>query len=131
MNNNPEDSEEAIARREELMKLFMMDLKDLCKERTDKMSGSKKDLVERLLQQQKSQNLKARARRNQYVPKVPSCNAAILIALHLDHEQGTPTLPKEKIMMYAEECGVNKDPMFRSRKGWYDGWSGIKTALIT
>jgi hypothetical protein len=62
------------------------------------------------------------------VPKVPSCNAAILIALHLHHEPGTPTLPKEKIMMYAEECGVNKDPMFGNGKGWYDGWSGIKVS---
>jgi hypothetical protein len=51
MNNNHEDSKEAIGRREELIKLSMKDLKDLCKERTDKMSGSKKDLVERLLQQ--------------------------------------------------------------------------------
>jgi len=128
MNNNPEDSKEAIARQEELMKLSMKDLKDLCKERTDKMSGSKKDLVERLLQQRKPEVLISRARRNQYVPKVPSCNAAILIALHLHHEPGTPTLPKEKIMMYAEECGVNKDPMFGNGKGWYDGWSGIKVS---
>ena len=129
MNQNVEEPEESTARREELMKLSMKDLKDLCKERTDKMSGSKKDLVDRLLQQRKPEILISRARRNQYVPKVPSCNAAILIALHLHHEPGTTTLTKEKIMMYAEESGVNKDPMFGNGKGWYDGWSGFKVSV--
>lgn len=121
-----EESEELKQRREHLLTLSMNELKDLCRERAEKMAGSKVDLVQRLLQQRKPEILISRARRNQYVPKVPSCNAAILVALHLYHEPGTPPLSKEKIMMYAEECGVSKDPMFGSGKGWYDGWSGFK-----
>jgi hypothetical protein len=124
-----EESEELKQRREQLLTLSMNELKDLCRERAEKMAGSKVDLVQRLLQQRKPEILISRARRNQYVPKVPSCNAAILVALHLYHEPGTPPLTKEKIMMYAEECGVSKDPMFGSGKGWYDGWSGFKVRI--
>jgi len=121
-----EESEELKQRKEQLLALPMNELKELCRERAEKMAGSKVDLVQRLLQQRKPEILITRARRNQYVPKVPSCNAAILVALHLYHEPGTPPLTKEKIMMYAEECGVSKDPMFGNGKGWYDGWSGFK-----
>ena len=126
--NNIEVSEDVVARREELMKLSMKELKDMCKERAEKMSGSKKDVVQRLLRQRNPEILISRARRNQYVPKVPSCNASILVALHLHHEPGTKALTKEKIMMFAEESGVNKDPMFGNGKGWYDGWSGFKVS---
>ena len=130
-NEPQEESEETKKKREELLKLSMKDLKAQAKERAEKQSGSKKELVERLLQPRKPEILISRSRRGQYVPKVPSCNAAILVALHLHHEPGTPELSKEQIMNYAEETGVSKDPMFGKGKsgygGWnYDGWSGIK-----
>lgn len=130
-NEPQEESEETKKKREELLKLPMKDLKAQAKERAEKQSGSKKELVERLLQPRKPEILISRSRRGQYVPKVPSCNAAILVALHLHHEPGTPELSKEQIMNYAEETGVSKDPMFGKGKsgygGWnYDGWSGIK-----
>ncbi|GFH44290.1 hypothetical protein CTEN210_00764 [Chaetoceros tenuissimus] len=130
-NEPQEESEETKKKREELLKLPMKDLKAQAKERAEKQSGSKKELVERLLQPRKPEILISRSRRGQYIPKVPSCNAAILVALHLHHEPGTPELSKEQIMNYAEETGVSKDPMFgKGKSGYggynYDGWSGIK-----
>jgi len=89
-NNDTENaaSEENQERREELLKLSMKELKEQCSERKEKMTGSKKDLAERLLQKRKPEILITRARRLQYVPKVPSCNAAIIVALYLHHEPG-------------------------------------------
>jgi len=69
-----------------------------------------------------------RSRRGQYLPKVPSCNAAILVALYLNHSPGTEGLPKEKILLLAEETGVSLDPM-GGKGGWYDGWSNVKELL--
>ena len=113
------------------MKLSAAELKEKCRERTEKVTGSKKDLVERLLQKRKPELLITRTRRKQYVPKVPSCNAAILVALHL--EAGPKPMEKQQIMERAEETGVSKDPMFGKGKGQfnYDGWSGLKVSFIT
>ena len=122
------DTEETREKREELMKLSLTELKSRCRERTDKMTGSKTDLVERLLQKRKPEIIISRCRRKEYLPKIPSCNAAILVALHLHHVPGEEPLEKAKIMSFAEETGVSKDPMFGNGKGWYDGWSGIKVS---
>lgn len=122
------ESEETKEKREELLKLSMKELKERCRERTEKMAGKKKDLVDRLLQKRQPEILISRARQKQHTPKVPSCNAAILVALHLHHEPGEAPLEKAKIMNYAEESGVSKDPMFGTGKGWYDGWAGIKVS---
>lgn len=127
-NDNEPKSAEIIEKRLELMKLSQKVLKERCKERMEKMTGSKNDLVERLMNKRRPEILISRARRKQYVPKIPSCNAAILVALHLYHEPGDKPLEKAKIMNYAEESGVSKDPMFGSGKGWYDGWSGMKVS---
>ena len=109
-----------------MKKLSMKELKEKCRERDEKMSGSKNDLVARLLQKRKPEILISRSRRSQYVPRVPSSNAAVVVALLLHHEPGTPPLSKDKIMMLAEETGISKDPMFGNGKSWYDGWSGMK-----
>jgi hypothetical protein len=109
----------------ELEKLSLAELKELCIERQEKVSGTKKDLIDRLLQERKPEILLTRARRNQYVPKLPSSNAALLVALLLNHTPGTEGLPKERLMLLAEETGVSKDPM-GGKGGWYDGWSGMK-----
>jgi flagellar motility protein MotE (MotC chaperone) len=108
-----------------LEKLSLAELKELCVDRNEKISGSKKDLIDRLLQERKPEILLTRARRNQYVPKVPSSNAALLVALLLNHTPGTEGLSKERLMLLAEETGVSKDPM-GGKGGWYDGWSGMK-----
>jgi hypothetical protein len=109
-------------------------LKQMCQERCLKMTGSKRDLVARLLQPRKPEILITRQRLGGYVPKVPSCNAAILVALLLhNHSPGTSTqtspdgsgLTKEQLLLYAEECGLSKDPM-GGVGGYYDGWSGMK-----
>ena len=87
------------------------------------------------------------------MPKVPSSNAALMVALLLHHVPGTPGMAKERLMVLAEETGVSKESsehprtiylvanVFRSSHvsvllspsiavsgdgGFYDGWSGIK-----
>lgn len=109
----------------ELEKLSISELKELCIERDEKVSGTKKDLIERLLEERKPEILLTRNRRNQYVPKLPSSNAALLVALLLNHTPGTEGLSKERLMLLADETGVSKDPM-GGKGGWYDGWSGMK-----
>jgi len=39
-------------------------------------------------------------------------------------------LKKGQIMMFAEESGVNKDPMFGNGKNWYNGWAGVKVSYF-
>ena len=116
-----EVDEERKAKEEELNKNSIAELKEMCKERDEKSTGTKKELVARLLQQRKPEILITRARRKQYVPKLPSCNAAILVAILLHDETGTTALKKETIMNFAEETGISKDPMFGNGKSWYDG----------
>ncbi len=111
-----------------LNKMSLQALKDLCKERGDKIGGKKEDLIARLLKPRKPEILIMRTRRNEYVPKVPSCNAALMVALHLHHIPGTQGLAKERLMVLAEETGVSKDSM-SGDGGFYDGWSGMKDLL--
>ncbi len=115
-------SEEQKEKEEELSRLSIAKLKQLCKERDEKQSGTKKELITRLLQERKPEILITRARQKQYVPKVPSCNAAILVAILLHNKPGS-MMKKEEIMNYAQETGISKDPMFGNGKSWYDGKS--------
>ena len=62
-------------------------LKQMCAERCLKITGSKKEMVARLLKPRKPEILISRQRNGGYVPKVPSCNAAILVALLLYHHE--------------------------------------------
>ena len=116
-----EDSEQV----EELKKLSIQALKDRCKERGEKLGGKKDELIARLLKPRKPEILIMRARRNEYVPKVPSCNAALMVALLLHHIPGTQGVAKERLLVLAEETGVSKESM-SGDGGFYDGWSGIK-----
>ena len=111
----------------ELNGLTLAELKLKCRERDEKISGSKKDLIARLLQPRKPEILIIRSRSRQYTPKVPSCNAALLIALLLNQTTGYSGVSKEHLMMLAEETGVSKDPM-DGNGGFYDGWSGMKVS---
>ena len=115
-------------RYEELMKKTLTELRSLCKERDEISGGTKKDLVKRLLTERKPEILITRKRRKQHTPKVPSSNAAILIAMLL-HDKTCQGLSKEKIMQLAEETGVSKDPM-EGKGGWYDGWAGMKVMKV-
>lgn len=122
---NSEENSEAMA---ELNKLSIQALKERCKERGEKISGKKPELIARLLQPRKPEILILRMRRNLYVPKVPSSNAALMIALLLHHVPGTQGLTKERLMVLAEENGVSKESM-SGDGGFYDGWSGMKQLL--
>ncbi len=114
---------------QELSKQSMAKLKEMCKERDEKQSGTKKELIARLLQKRKPEILITRARRKQYVPKVPSCNAAILVAILLHNKPGA-TMKKEDIMNYAQETGISKDPMFGNGRSFYDGEFQLPNPLI-
>jgi len=124
--SNAVDDDERREKEIELKKLPVAKLKEMCRDRDEKASGSKTDLIARLLERRKPEILITRARQKQYVPKLPSCNAAILIAILLHDEEGTKMMKKETIMNLAEETGISRDPMFGNGKSWYDGWSGIK-----
>ena len=136
---NPLDSsfDEGSARAElehneasaELRKLSIAALKERCRERDEKISGKKGDLIARLLKPRKPEILILRARRKLYVPKVPSANAAIMVALALHHTPGSQGMTKERLMVLAEETGVSKESMSGDGGSFYDGWSGIKQLL--
>ena len=113
---------------EELMKKTLTELRNMCKERDEMSGGTKTDLVTRLLKQRKPEILITRKRQGQYTPRVPSSNAAILIAMLLHDKEGQG-LTKDKIMQLAEETGVSKDPM-EGNGGWYNGWAGMKVIKI-
>jgi len=57
------------------------------------------------------------------VPKVPSCNAALLVALLLNTRPGEGKT-KEELMILADATGVSKEPMDK-KTGFYDGWAGM------
>ncbi|KAL3822257.1 hypothetical protein ACHAXA_005890 [Cyclostephanos tholiformis] len=111
-----------------LKKLTLAQLKDRCKERDENISGKKDDLIARLLKPRKPEILIMRTRRNEYVPKVPSCNAALMVALLLNHIPGTQGMTKERLMVLAEETGVSSESM-SGKGGFYDGWAGVKLLL--
>ena len=108
----------------QLKKLSIAQLKERCKERDEKIGGKKDDLIARLLKPRKPEILIARARRKEYVPKVPSSNAALMVALLLHHVPGTQGMTKERLMLLAEGTGVSKESM-SGDGGFYDGWSGM------
>jgi hypothetical protein len=110
----------------ELKKLSMTRLKEMLKERDEKTGGKKEELISRLLKPRKPELLILRARRKEYVPKVPSSNAARMVALLLNHIPGTQGLTKERLMVLAEETGVSKESMSGDGSSFYDGWSGMK-----
>jgi len=110
---------------DQLKKMSLAQLKEMCKERNEKVGGKKDDLIARLLKPRKPEILIMRARRNEYVPKVPSSNAALMVALLLNHVPGTQGMAKERLMVLAEETGVSKESM-SGDGSFYDGWSGMK-----
>ena len=122
------EDDENHDKRSELEQKKTAELKQMCKDRDEKQSGNKIQLIERLLKPRKPEVLILRSRRGQYVPKVPSCNAALLIALLLNHRPGTEGISKESLMMLAEETGVSKESM-GGNGGWYDGWAGMKVCI--
>ena len=58
----------------ELKKLSVSRMKQMCKDRDEKQSGTKADLISRLLKERKPEILISRSRQGKYVPKIPSCN---------------------------------------------------------
>ena len=73
------DGEEELKENDELMSLSVSALRELCRERDEAISGSKKELIQRLRWPAKAQLLVERAQRGQYVPKPNSANAALLV----------------------------------------------------
>lgn len=107
----------------ELKKLSMEQLKEMLKDRDEKIGGKKEELISRLLKPRKPELLIMRARRKEYVPRVPSSNAALMVALLLHHIPGTQGLTKERLMVLAEETGISKESMSGDGSNFYDGWS--------
>merc|ERR1740139_1938364 len=119
------DDAETIRRKEEFAKMPLEKLKKLCRERAELQSGPKTDLISRLLKPRKPEVIISRIRKKQYVPKVPSANAALMVAMYLNTFPGGEGLLKDKLMTLAEETGVSSDPM-DGDGGFYDGWSSVK-----
>ena len=126
---NESDTQITNDKIEELKKVSMVELKRMCKDRDEKMTGKKSELISRLMKKRKPEILLTRSRQGQYVPKVPSCNAAILVAILLNQSSSPNGLTKDNIMMLAEETGISKDAM-GGNGGWYNGWAGIKVSSI-
>ena len=128
---NEELCVELAERESKLQEKSISELKVMCKERCEKVSGSKHDLIIRLMCPRKPEVLITRSRRKQYIPLVPSCNAALLVALLLHHENNPSNsgMLKEDLMVDADETGVSKEPMAGNGTSFYDGWSGMNTAL--
>ena len=124
MQESDEPNGTVSPRYQELMKRSLTELRNMCKERDEISGGPKKDLVTRLLKERKPEILITRKRQGEYVPKVPSSNAAILVAMLL-HDKERHGLTKEKIMQLADESGISKEPM-EGNGGWYNGWAGMK-----
>ena len=61
-------------------------------------------------------------------PKIPSCNAALMVALLLHHVAGIPVMKKEQLMVLAEEGGVNSKSM-GGDGGFCNGWEEMKMLL--
>ncbi len=60
---------------------------------------------------------------------MPSCNAALMVALLLNHVPGTQGMAKERLMVLAEEIGVSGCESMGGDGGFYDGWAGVKQLL--
>lgn len=102
-------------------------LKEICKQRQLKCTGIKSDLIQRLLAKDpRPKILIERARKDHYVPRVPSCNAAILVALLLNPNT---SMEKDELMSSANDNGISEGKMYGDGRGGqykYDGWSGMK-----
>jgi len=62
-------------------------------------------------------------------PKIPSCNAALMVALLLHHVAGIPGMTrKERLLVLAKEGGVISKSMGGDGV-FYDGWAGMKILL--
>jgi len=109
----------------ELQKLSLAKLKRRCKDRDEAVGGKKGDLIARLLKPRKPEILIVRKRNGLHVPTVPSCNAALMVALLLNTRPGEG-LSKEELMIRADETGVSKVAMDQ-KNGHYDGWAGVST----
>ncbi len=57
-----------------------------------------------------------------------SFNAALMVALLLNHIPGTQGKTKERLMIPAKETGVSGESM-SGKGGFYDGWAGVKQLL--
>mmetsp|Transcript_24863 Transcript_24863/g.40759 ORF Transcript_24863/g.40759 Transcript_24863/m.40759 type:complete len:90 (+) Transcript_24863:573-842(+) len=49
-----------------------------------------------------------------------------MVALLLNHVPDTQGMAKERLIVLAEETGVNKESMSGDGGSFYDGWSGMK-----
>ena len=115
-----------VSLEKEYSKCTNKQLKEICKQRLLKCTGNKSELIIRLLAKDPRPSiLIERARKDHYVPNVPSCNAAILVALLLN-----PNTPMEKddLMSSANDNGISEGKMYGDGRGpyAYDGWSGMK-----
>jgi hypothetical protein len=87
---------------DELMSLSVSALRELCRARDEAVSGSKKDLIQRLTWPAKAQLLIERAQRGQYVPKPNSANAALMVQMY--ERAMLPVRAPARLQVSANEC---------------------------
>ncbi|GAB5365215.1 hypothetical protein AAMO2058_001038300 [Amorphochlora amoebiformis] len=111
-----------------LRTLKLAELKRLCRQRGEKLSGKKGDLIKRLLRPPLPSILQERSRSDLYIPKPGSINRAILVELEkFPNQQGST---KEEIMRMADNSEFTNSNVYERRGGGaafpgsYDGWSG-------
>ena len=111
-----------------LGKFTLPTLKALCQATGATMSGSKKDLLVRLLEPPEPAILaKRRLQEDLYVPRDKSCGHAILCALEKAERNGQVGLTKDILMNLAEKTGVCATSLYEQVGPMgYDGWSCAK-----
>mmetsp|Transcript_23553 Transcript_23553/g.41676 ORF Transcript_23553/g.41676 Transcript_23553/m.41676 type:complete len:181 (+) Transcript_23553:40-582(+) len=114
-----------------LTRMSLKQLKQMCKDRGEPLSGNKKSLVARLLRPALPLVLQSRRKNKLYVPERGSVNSAILVEL----ERRTTTnktqacWTKEEILGMASTSEFTTTNVYEKKGGglsWgsYDGWSG-------
>lgn len=106
----------------------LLALKTLCESLGENTSGSKKELVARLLQKPMPSLLATRRKRGGYTPHDRSCAHAIMCALEQAQRRAgdskTWGLTKDAVMAAAEATGVSKVSLFaKAGPMGYDGWA--------
>lgn len=111
-----------------LLKHPLLALKTLCESLGENTSGTKKDLVARLMEKPMPSVLATRRKRGGYTPHDRSCAHAIMCALERAQRRAgdskTWGLTKDGVMAAAEATGVSKVSLFaKAGPMGYDGWA--------
>uniref|UniRef100_A0A7S3NF71 Crossover junction endonuclease MUS81 n=1 Tax=Aureoumbra lagunensis TaxID=44058 RepID=A0A7S3NF71_9STRA len=117
--------------RTQLTKLTLPVLKELCISTGENVSGTKAQIVSRLLEEPEPALLVLRRRQGEYIPRDRTAGHAFLCALDIAHRQGSIGLTKDDLMTRAEELGVFAGESLYYEVGplGYTGWAVAKDLL--